>query len=283
MPRFLITGATGIVGRHTIAALLELDRADLHVRAASRQPEQLDYTSDRRVEAVAFDFADADTYGPALAGADAVMLVVPSVTPDVAALAAPFVDYLAAHGPKRLVYLSAYGAEHLPVYAPLVARVRSAGLDLTVLEPTFFASNFGTYEREGIEERGMIFQASGDGRTAYVTPADVGRAAAAVLTGGREHVGQTYRLTGPQALDLHEVAEQLSEVRGEHVRYVAASEQDYRGALARAGVPGFVADYMMPLYDLLRGGHVAEVSPDVERLTGREPETLRLQLGRDFG
>ena len=55
-----------------------------------------------------------------------------------------------------------------------------------------------------------------------------------------------------------------------------------RAGVAGAGVPGFVADYMMPLYDLLRGGHVAAVSPDVERLTGQEPETLRTQLEWDF-
>ena len=38
-----------------------------------------------------------------------------------------------------------------------------------------------------------------------------------------------------------------------------------------------------PLYDLLREGHVAAVSPDVVRLTGRAPERLRTQLARDFG
>ena len=104
-----------------------------------------------------------------------------------------------------------------------------------------------------------------------------------MLTGGREHLGQTYRLTGPEALDLATVAAEVSAIRGTEVRYVAASEEAYRGALAKAGVPSVVADYMMPLYDLLRGGHVAGVSPDVERPTGRKPETLRTQLERDFG
>ena len=283
MPTYLITGATGVIGRHTIAALLERGGDDLLIRATTRDPEAAQLPADPRLAPARFDFAAPATYAPALADVDAVLLIVPSVTPNVAALVAPFVEHLAARGPRRAIYLSAFGAERLPVYAPLVRQVRSADLDLTVLEPTFFASNFGHYEREGVEERGMIFQVSGDGRTAYVTPADVGRAAAAVLTGGRAHLGQTYRLTGPEALDLNAVAAEISAIRGTEVRYVAASEEAYRGALAEAGVPGFVADYMVPLYDLLRGGHVAGVSPDVERPTGRKPETPEVRLTRDFG
>ena len=128
---------------------------DVCIRATTRDPEASDLPTDPRLTAVRFDFADPATYAPALADVDAVLLIVPAVTPDVATLAAPFVEHLAAHGPRRVVHLSAFGAERLPVYAPLVRQVRSADLDLTVLEPTFFSSNFGHYEREGIEERGM--------------------------------------------------------------------------------------------------------------------------------
>ena len=278
MSTLLILGATGNVGSNTINALRERDFNGV-VRAASRQATD---TFDGYAQPVRFDFADADTFAPATEGADVVFFNVPPVHPDLISLVGPYIDYLREHGPKRIVHLSAFGAEHLPVYGPVIEAVQAAGFDLTVLEPTFFASNFGTYEREGIEHRNVIFQASGEGRTGYVNPADIGHAAAVVLT-QEGHVGQTYRLTGPEALSLHTVAQQLSDVRGVPTQYVPATEQQYRSALAEAQVPSFVADYMVPLYDLLREGKVEALSPDLKRLTGRDPLPLRTQLERDFG
>lgn len=53
--------------------------------------------------------------------------------------------------------------------------------------------------------------------------------------------------------------------------------------MAEAGVPGFVVAYMQPLYRLIREGEVAEVTDDIERLTGRKPMRLHEQLAADFG
>ena len=281
MANILITGASGTVGTATIDALLELG-GDHLIRGASRAPETLTTRYGNRVEAVDFDFATSATFAKVTAGVDAVLLIVPPLQPNVVELAGAFIDYLATVPQLHLVHLSAYGAERLPALAPMAERIQAHNFQLTTLEPGFFATNFGNYDREGIEQRNVLFMTAGEGRTAYVNPGDIGRVAARVLTESG-HVGKTYRLTGPELHTEGEIAEMLSGIRGIPTQYVNASEEEFRAALAGAGAPGFVADYMLPLYTLIREGHVAEVTDTIERITGRKAVGLREQLERDFG
>ena len=283
MPTLLITGASGTVGAATVAALLARRDPDLTLRLAGRDPAALRerFGADARVEAVALDYADSGTFATATRGADAAFLLGPPLDKQLDELLAPFVDHLAAAGPRRVVLLSAYGAERIGYLRRVLERARAADFDLTVLQPGFFATNYGLYDRESIEQRGVIYQAAGAGRTAYVSAADVGRVAAAALTEAG-HVGRTYVLTGPELHSIAQIAGMLSEIRGREVRYVAAAPEEYRATLAAAGAPPQVADYMLPIYALVAEGHVAEVSDAVERITGRPPEPLRSVLERDF-
>ncbi len=291
-PTILVTGATGTIGREVVAALLSDERLPT-IRIASRDPgkastgiggsrAELAQGIENRVEYTRFDFADASTYGEATRGADAVFVLGPPLDPQLDELLRPFIEHLAGILDLRVVFFSAYGAERIGFMTRVLDDVRERLPAATVLQPGFFATNFGNYDRDNIEQRDMIFQTTGEGRTAFIDPADIGRCAAATLLDDG-HAGRTYVLTGPELHANADIAAVLTEIRGRDTRYVAASEEAYRGALAGACVPGFVADYMLSVYALIAEGHVGEVTEDVERLTGCRPTNVRAVLERDFG
>ena len=197
----------------------------------------------------------------------------------------PFLDHLNSGERPRVTYVSALGMEdleRLPVHREIERYLHGSDLPWTILRPGFFATNFGNYERENIEQRNIIFTPAGAGRTPFIDPRDIAEVAALTLTEER-HAGKTYELTGPEAYSMHEVAALLSETLGRTIVYPEPSDAAYREALAAAGAPAFIAEYMISVYGLIRAGRVSGVMDTVEALLGRAATGLGDVVGRDFG
>ena len=77
-----------------------------------------------------------------------------------------------------------------------------------ILRSSFYMSNV-LAGAEQVAREGRLFAPAGDARIAMIDPRDVGEAAAAVLT-TPGHDGQTYVLTGPEAITYAQVAAELS-------------------------------------------------------------------------
>ena len=280
MATFLVTGGSGTVGSAVIQALLNQGQ---QVKAASRHPDKSREQFGDRVEAVYFDYEDLKTFSVA-EGTDGVFLLGPPLYPNLLELVAPFADYITTKGPQRVVYLSAYGMEdltELPFHAQMEEKLQQTDLDWRVVRPGFFMQNFGNYERENIEQRKVIFVPAGNGSTAFVSANDIG-AVVAVLLREDAHRHRIVEITGPQSYTHFEVAELLSQITGETIAYANPDEAIYRQVLADAGAPPMVADYMIPVYGMIKHGKVEGITNNVEKLTGRKPETLEAVLKRDF-
>lgn len=76
MTEILVTGATGFLGRHVVAGLLEAGRAPVRVLCRGAQP----WADDPRVEAVQGDIRDPDAVRKALAGTRVVLHLAGMVT-----------------------------------------------------------------------------------------------------------------------------------------------------------------------------------------------------------
>ncbi|MFD9945156.1 SDR family oxidoreductase, partial [Nonomuraea sp. NPDC059022] len=138
---FVVTGATGNVGRALVRALHE---AGEQVTAVARRITAAD--APQGVRTVAADLTDPATLGPALRGARAAFLMVPPVLApetDAAVMAA-----VKAAGVRRLVVLTSQSAATRPESPGHGLRVRhfedqakAGGLGWTVIRPGGFASN----------------------------------------------------------------------------------------------------------------------------------------------
>jgi uncharacterized protein YbjT (DUF2867 family) len=269
--RTLVTGATGTVGRHVVAALADRGAT---VRSAVRDPDAVAEDIAAAGEVCRFDFAKPETWGDALADVDAVFLMRPPTanSDDIAA----FVDAAARVGVDRIAYLSTLGAEKnvLVPHHRIEKRVAESGAEYTLLRASFFMQNLSEVHRADVVDRDEIFVPAGRGETSFVDARDVGEAAAVALTESG-HADRAYDVTGPEAMDYEAVAAVFSDVLGRPITYPNPSLVAFaRRMYERGHSPGFVA-LMCGIYTTARLGLAGRVSGDARRLLGREPRSMR--------
>jgi uncharacterized protein YbjT (DUF2867 family) len=97
-------------------------------------------------------------------------------------------------------------------------------------------------------------------------------AAAALTAPG--HEGQTYEITGPEALSHTDVAEILSETVGRRITYRDIALDALREQLVAGGSPSWLVDVRMEFTSILREGFAQKVTDTVLRTTGRPPRTF---------
>ncbi|MDP1806388.1 MAG: NAD(P)H-binding protein, partial [Acidimicrobiales bacterium] len=206
----LVTGATGKVGGQALRRLVE---KGLDVRAFVRDPAKIEALG-LGVETAQGDLDKPETIPPAMAGVDKVLVVAGGW--DIPAEDANVIAAAEAAGVGHVVLLSSLGVEAAvasgPFHAPGEDTLRSSGLEWTILRPGFYMANAMMW-RETVVGQGVVYEPTGTGRHAPVHPADVGDVAAEVLASDG-HAGQTYELTGPEAISSADCAAALSAALG---------------------------------------------------------------------
>ena len=131
-----------------------------------------------------------------------------------------------------------------------------------------------------VGEDGVIRGPGGDGRVAVVAQDDIAEAAAAVLADPGAHARRTYTLTGPAALSFNDIASIVGEVQGRQVTYVDETLEEARASRASYGAPDWEVAGWISTYTAIAVGEHAEVTGDVEALTGHPATPLREVLRR---
>jgi len=197
----LITGATGTIGRHLVHQLTE---AGHRVRALTRNPAAADLPDD--VEVVAGYLTEPNRLTDAFDGVSAAHLITfggdngePLTT------GAELVELATRCGVRRVTVLG--GWEETSVEPAL----RASDLSWTLLVPGEFMS--GALEWAGsVREHGAV-RLLADWPSAVVHDADIAAAAVTALTEDGP-AGQTYPITGPQALTPADRARLIGEAIG---------------------------------------------------------------------
>jgi uncharacterized protein YbjT (DUF2867 family) len=285
----VVTGATGNAGSEVVRALAAWGG---RVRAFVRDPERArqvlgenagnggETGNGGNVELAVGDFADPASVRAALEGADALLLSCAD-DPRRVGWETAAIDAAVAAGVRRIVKLSAAPAEPgSPVafwdwHAQVERHLRASGTDWVILRASWYMSNL-LAAASRVAAEGRLYAPAGQARIAMIDPRDVGAAAAAVLCSpghgaGAGHEGQTYLLTGPRAITYDEVAAGLSAATQRRVEFVDIPGDAAYQAMVGDGLPGFVAEQIVAMFAGLRQGVAAQVSPDIETLTGSAP------------
>jgi uncharacterized protein YbjT (DUF2867 family) len=265
----VVTGATGTVGSKVVSALRERGE---NVRALVRNPESRPAEWDEGVEVVGADYTDPASLDAALAGADAIYLLV-AVHPEMAQHEINIIDAAVRTGRQpRIVLHGAAGMEEKPegirfldAHVAGHEHLQASGLPWTVLAPNGFYENF-LGMADGVKG-GLLVAPAGHTAVSWVDTRDVADAAAAVLT-SEGHEGAVYTLTGPAGLTHTEVAEQLGAAAGHAVGYQAAEPEAALAGMLAAGWDAWRAGGLVELYTFYAAGGAGSVTSDVEKLTG---------------
>jgi len=125
-----------------------------------------------------------------------------------------------------------------------------------------------------VRERGMIANPLGSAGISLVDCADVGEAAAAVLT-DPTHNGCHHVLTGPAAPTYAEIAAIIEEETGAAVGVIDVTPQQAGDAARARGLSDWEAGHLVEMLEMFRGGACEYVTDDLQTLTGRSPRSVR--------
>jgi len=98
--------------------------------------------------------------------------------------------------------------------------------------------------------------------------------AAAVLTADGAHDGQTYAVTGPDSLSLHQVAEAFALVTGRPISYVDEPLEQAWASRRTSGAPDWQVEAWVTTYLQIANGELDLISDTVPRLTGHPAMSL---------
>ncbi|WP_423207260.1 SDR family oxidoreductase [Paracoccus yeei] len=230
-----ITGATGQLGRLTIAKLKTLLPAG-QIVALARSPEK----ADLGVETRAFDYDRPETLAPALAGVERLLLISSSEVGKRAPQHRAVIEAAKAAGVGEIVYTSLLHADRSPLslaaeHVETEAALAESGIPHTILRNGWYAENY-TGSIPTALQHGALIGAAGAGRVSGAARADYAEAAAQVLAEGG-HAGQTYELAADDAWTLADLAAEVSRQSGRDIPYVDLPEAEYAAALVKAGLP----------------------------------------------
>ena len=244
----LITGATGRVSSALIQSFQ--GSPQLRLRALVRQLDKGRALQQSGIELAAGDLDVPESLPAAFEGVTDLWLL-NTVSPRQPENSMNALWAAKRAGVERVVRLSAIGAAHdAPtrngrLHALSDAELAASSLKWTVLRPHFFMQNL-LLAAPSIADRGAFYWDLGEGKLAPVDLRDVGEFAARVLSSPPdEHHGQIYTLTGPEALSMHEIAEQLGRGIGRPVRYVPVSHEAARESMLQSGMPAWQAGLLV--------------------------------------
>ena len=203
----LVTGATGLVGRPVVRALVD---AGAKVRAVTREPG--DTALPAEVQVVAGNPTAPERLAAALEGVEGIF-----PHPRAVGVAAPkMLEVAKAAGVKRVVVLSAINVDEPIEDQPsryngdrnreIEAAALASGLEWVSLRATDFATNALRAWGGQIAAHEVVFGPFADMAEAPVDPADLGKIAArALLTD--QHLGPKLQLTGLRSITHREMVE----------------------------------------------------------------------------
>jgi uncharacterized protein YbjT (DUF2867 family) len=271
--QILVTGATGLAGS---AVIREFVRNGYSVRALVRsRAKARAFEAFPTVELVEGDMSRPATLEAALSGVDRVLLI-SSSDQQMAERQSTFIDAARKAEVRHIVKFSGLSAADVEtpfvfgsMHAEIERYLEGSGLAWTHLRPSQFMTEY-LREVPTILAQGGLFLPLEDARLVPVDVADIAKAAVALLT-TPGHEARIYAMSGPEALSMEEVAEQISAAIGTAVRYVSITREARRQALLAAGVPSFFVDALDAQAGERLKGTEGTVHPETHTALGIPP------------
>lgn len=266
--KIAITGATGQLGRLTVAKLKNKTAAE-NLVALVRTTEK---ATDLGIEARVFDYSNPATLAASLKGIDTLFLISGSEIGQRETQHKNVINAAKEAGVQWIVYSSilkadtsslALATEHLATEKALAA----SGITYTVLRNGWYTENYAG-SAPGAIQAGSFIGSAGNGKIASASREDFADAAAVVLTTSG-HNNKIYELAGDEAYTLTEFAAEISKQSGKEIPYTNLSEADFTAALVTIGLPEHFAQILADSDTGASKGGLFDDSKTLSKLIGR--------------
>jgi uncharacterized protein YbjT (DUF2867 family) len=268
---YLITGATGNVGREVVSQLLSQGQK---LRVFTRDASKVAHWGDR-VEVAIGDFTQPESFAQAVSGVEGAFIMNGALD------GGDFRQIIAAakaQGNPRIVFLSTLfaGSPESPIgqlHKDKEDVIRASGLSGKFVRAGAFMTNafqwLGTIKAEG-----AVYNSMGTGKAAPIAPEDI----AAVVVHALIDPGaspEIFEVTGGELLSVPEQVGILAQALGKPIRSVDVPTESAVQGLLRAGLPAPVAAAVAQSFEAIRDGRMAIIKDTVRKVTGRHPRTFQ--------
>jgi uncharacterized protein YbjT (DUF2867 family) len=250
----------------------ELSVHDVAVRGATRDPRRAMDIVGTAAHWVEFDLERPESSAGALDGIDRVFMISLPGDDDADKFAGPFIEAMRSAGVQHVVHLSAMGTPERPDFSlrKVELLIETSGIPFTHLRPNFFMQVHSTGSLcQAIRDARRIALPAADARLSFIDARDVAAVAARVLLDAPSHQNRSYTLTGPEAIDYHEVAAAITRAIGHDVQYLPIDDDTTRNVLRSAGFTDRHIERLLAMYRLVRMGACEPVSADAAQLLSR--------------
>lgn len=275
--KYAVTGSTGSFGALAISQLLALGIPASSIVALARNPSKTASLAALGVEIRIADYDKPASLAEALRGVDRLLLVSGSEVGKRSSQHANVLGAAKTAGVVFIVYTSLSHADSsvsplAPEHRATEEALAKTGIPFAALRNNWYTENY-LADLALARTTGIIEAAAGSGRVASASRKDYAEAAARVLLAGGQG-GKTYELGG-EAWDYEGLAKTASELLARPVAYKAVSAAQRTESLLAAGLAREVAGFVVALDQSIEAGALAQAGPDLERILGRKPQSLR--------
>ena len=271
-----ITGATGQLGQHVFANLLNTTAANQLV-AVVRNPAKAEALSQKGVVIRQADYGDEAALTRALQGVDKLLIISSSEVGQRAPQHRNIINAAKAAGVKFIAYTSLLHADTSPLgladeHVATEKMLADSGIPYALLRNGWYTENYLASAPAALEH-GVFIGAAGEGKIASATRADYAAAAARVIAEDG-HGGKVYELAGDHGWTLSELAAELAKQSGKNVVYQNLSQADFAAALKSVGLPAGLADMLADSDVGASKGGLFDDSHTLSKLIGRPSTSL---------
>lgn len=276
--KVLISGATGATGKNAIAKLLD---SKIPVRAlVHKEDERSVALAELGAEIVTGELTDFNSVSDAMEGISTAYFVYPIQVPGILEATAYFIQAALEQNVGHIINMSqrtarrespSHGAQNHWISERLFD---NSGIPVTHLRPTLFAEWLQYFSAE-IKHNNRLITPFANARYAPVAGEDIGRVIAAIVANSGAHAGQTYELYGPEELSQMEVAQILTEELGRQISYVPLDSATFGEVLKTNGFTPYFIQHIAGITEDFNNGVTEGMNDDVEKLTGRNPVSIR--------
>jgi NAD(P)H dehydrogenase (quinone) len=275
----IVTGAAGHLGRLVAEQLLDRLPPE-RVILVTRRPGALRELHDRGADVRYGDFDDPASLRHAFAGGSRMLLISTDAVGRRVRQHHAAIDAATAAGVGHVVFTSVVN----PVASnPIGANAWEQGRTETMLHRDglmWTVLRFGSFAELQLPaaatavHNGQLVLNFGEGRIVPVSRRDCAEAAAITLTTDG-HAGETYQITGSEALSQADLAELYSELSRRPVKLVPLTDAMLTSVLVSIGTAMPMALAITAFGRAVRQGYFDVIDPAFEELTGHPPLTLR--------
>lgn len=275
----LITGATGHLGSNTINFLLE-KLPPSQIIALVRDENKASELKEKKVDIRIGNYDDIISLDKAMYGVTKVLLVAGTDEENRLQQHKNVIDAAKKAGVKFIAYTSRTLKDRDTMENKLMEGhfqtedyIKECGLNYAIFRNVLYMDAIQQFVGPKVFETG-IFLPAGQGKVPFALRKEMAEAIANVLISDNDD-NKIYNFTASQSYSFDDIASTLTELSGKEVKYTPADKSIFETKMKERSTPEIIIQKVIGFLTDIKNGQEDEISPDLENLLGRKPQTLK--------